>query len=52
MLLVKKSFFSIGGIQFPSVIGQELISPLEVFPTSAVDDLRVTNMARILQTLD
>jgi hypothetical protein len=44
--------FSIGDIQFPAVIGQDVISPLDVFATTMVDDLRVSNMARLLQTLD
>jgi len=44
--------FSIGDIQFPSVDGQELISPLDVFLVTTTDDVRVSNMARLLQTLD
>jgi len=44
--------FSIGDIQFPAVEGQEMISPLDVFEVATTDDLRVSNMARLLQTLD
>lgn len=44
--------FSIGDIQFPAVMAQTIISPLDVFLVSSVDDIRVTNMARLLQTLD
>ncbi|WP_133471912.1 DM13 domain-containing protein [Paraglaciecola marina] len=44
--------FSIGDIQFPSVIAQTLITPLDVFSVTTVNDIRVSNMARLLQTLD
>lgn len=44
--------FSIGDIQFPAVAGQEMISPLDVFSVTTTDDTRVSNMARLLQTLD
>jgi hypothetical protein len=44
--------FSIGDIQFPTVEGQALISPLDVFSVTTTDDVRVSNMARLLQTLD
>jgi len=44
--------FSIGDIQFPPVEGQEMISPLDVFAVTTTDDVRVSNMARLLQTLD
>ena len=44
--------FSIGDIQFPAVEGQEMVSPLDVFLVTTTDDVRVSNMARLLQTLD
>lgn len=44
--------FSIGDIIFPPVEAQEMISPLDVFSVTTTDDLRVSNMARLLQTLD
>tara|TARA_R110002167_G_scaffold68603_3_gene193701 strand:- start:1726 stop:2667 length:942 start_codon:yes stop_codon:yes gene_type:complete len=44
--------FSIGDIKFPTVVGQEMISPLDVFSVTTTDDVRVSNMARLLQTLD
>jgi hypothetical protein len=44
--------FSIGDIKFPAVEGQEMISPLDVFSVTTTDDVRVSNMARLLQTLD
>ncbi|MEP0355505.1 DM13 domain-containing protein [Paraglaciecola sp.] len=44
--------FSIGDIQFPPIISQPIISPLDVFSVSLVNDKRVSNMARLLQTLD
>jgi hypothetical protein len=44
--------FSIGDIKFPPVEGQEMISPLVVFGVTTTDDVRVSNMARLLQTLD
>lgn len=44
--------FAIGDMQFPAVEGQEMISPLDVFSVTSTDDLRVSNMARLLQTLD
>jgi hypothetical protein len=44
--------FSIGDILFPAVAGQEMISPLDVFDVTTTDDVRVSNMARLLQTLD
>jgi hypothetical protein len=44
--------FSIGDIKFPAVEGREVVSPLEVFNVSTVEDARVSNLARLLQTLD
>lgn len=44
--------FSIGDIQFPPVEAQEMISPLDVFSVTTTGDVRVSNMARLLQTLD
>jgi len=44
--------FSIGDITLPTVAGAELITPLTVFNTDEITDLRVMNLARLLQTLD
>lgn len=44
--------FSIGELQFPAVNGKEMLSPLDVFSVTNVNDIRVQNMARLLQTLD
>ncbi|MFT2091741.1 DM13 domain-containing protein [Paraglaciecola sp. 2405UD69-4] len=44
--------FSIGDIQFPAVTAQNVMSPLDVFSVTNINDVRVANMARLLQTLD
>lgn len=44
--------FSIGGIQLPAVAAGETVTPLTVFDTSNLEDQRVINLARLLQTLD
>lgn len=44
--------FSIGGIVFPEVPSASLLTPLDVFNTDDVDDQRVSNLARLLQSLD
>lgn len=44
--------FSIGDITLPSVAASELLTPLSIFSTSNVADIRVINLARLLQTLD
>ncbi len=44
--------FSIGGITFPAVPAKETLSPLDIFGTTETSDVRVINMARLLQTLD
>jgi len=44
--------FSIGGIELPAVPGATLVTPLDVFSTNDVADVRVVNLARLLQTLD
>ncbi len=44
--------FSIGDIDLPAVAGAELVTPLDVFSATNIDDPRVLNLARLLQTLD
>lgn len=44
--------FSIGDIRFPAVESREMISPLDIFNVTSIDDVRVSNLARLLQTLD
>jgi hypothetical protein len=44
--------FSIGDIAFPAVMAKAMLSPLDVFEVTDVNDIRVQNMARLLQTLD
>lgn len=44
--------FSIGDIQLPAAEGREVISPVDVFSATNTDDVRVINLARLLQTLD
>lgn len=44
--------FSIGDITFPAVMAKAMLSPLDVFEVTDVNDIRVQNMARLLQTLD
>ena len=44
--------FSFGDIVLPSVPASEQISPLEVFSTGDYYDVRVVNLARLLQSLD
>lgn len=44
--------FSIGDIEFPEVAAGALLSPLDIFAVSDMNDIRVQNMARLLQTLD
>ncbi|MCF2950485.1 DM13 domain-containing protein [Paraglaciecola aquimarina] len=44
--------FSIGDIQFPEVTAGEMLSPLDVFGVTDVNDIQVQNMARLLQSLD
>jgi len=44
--------FSIGDIELPAVVGADVVTPLTVFSTDDLLDLRVMNLARLLQTLD
>jgi len=44
--------FSIGDLSLPSVAGQPIVTPLTVFQTDDVNDVRVVNLARLLQSLD
>ncbi len=44
--------FSIGDIDLPTVPASALMTPLSVFSTDQITDVRVMNLARLLQTLD
>lgn len=44
--------FSIGDINLPSIPTEPIITPLSVFSTDDITDIRVMNLARLLQTLD
>ena len=44
--------FSIGAIEFPEISATDLITPFELFDTKNIEDLRVTNAIRLLQSLD
>ncbi len=44
--------FSIGDLTLPGVLAKEIITPLDIFGTTSVDDPRVVNLARLLQSLD
>ncbi len=44
--------FSLGDISLPATPGAQIITPLDVFGTDDITDVRVMNLARLLQTLD
>jgi len=44
--------FSIGATKFPEVLAKEVITPLDFFETNSVQHTGVTNVIRLLQTLD
>lgn len=44
--------FSIGDITLPTTAAADIVTPLSVFSTTEITDLRVMNLARLLQTLD
>lgn len=44
--------FSIGGIIFPEVAAQDMITPMTVFSTEDIEAIEVVNMLRLLQSLD
>lgn len=44
--------FSIGDLEFPRVSARSVVTPLDIAGTSDVNDSRVVNMSRLLQTLD
>ncbi|MDU0353071.1 DM13 domain-containing protein [Paraglaciecola aquimarina] len=44
--------FSIGDLDFPPVMAKQRLTPLDVFAVTDLEDVRVQNMARLLQTLD
>lgn len=44
--------FYIGDLKLPSVLAKQTITPLDIFNTSNIDDPRVVNLSRLLQSLD
>lgn len=44
--------FSIGNINFPETAANNQVTPLDIFNTSDVNNVGVSNMLRLLQTLD
>lgn len=44
--------FFIGDLELPTVTGKEVITPLELAESSFVNDAKVVNIIRLLQTLD
>ncbi len=44
--------FSIGDIEFPTINAASILTPLSIFTTTDINDNRVVNLARFLQTLD
>ena len=51
-LIGEQITFSIGDIHFPAVDADAIISPLDIFATEDVNNTSVTNMLRLLQSLD
>lgn len=44
--------FSIGGITFPEISAQSMITPMNVFSSTDIEAIEVVNMLRLLQSLD
>lgn len=44
--------FSIGDLKLPPVLAKETITPLDIFSATSIEDTRVVNLARLLQSLD
>jgi len=44
--------FSIGNVELPTVQAKSTITPLDLFPDSAIDHRGVINVSRLLQSLD
>ena len=44
--------FSIGDIVLPTVPVKKIITPLDIFSTTDINDISVVNLSRLLQTLD
>lgn len=44
--------FSLGDIVLPAVTGADIITPLDIFSSQSIEDVRVQNLLRLLQTLD
>ena len=44
--------FSIGNIQFPEVLANSIMTPLDIYVTDNINQVSVVNMLRLLQSLD
>lgn len=44
--------FFVGDVELPGIAAGAMITPLDIFETEDFDDPRVTNLARLLQSLD
>ncbi len=44
--------FSLGDIVLPAVTGSDIVTPLSIFSSQTIEDIRVQNLLRLLQTLD
>jgi len=44
--------FSIGGISFPKVVAKGILTPLDIVGTGDISNVMVSNIARLLQSLD
>lgn len=44
--------FSLGGLALPTVQAADIVTPLTIFGASDASDVRVTNLSRLLQSLD
>lgn len=50
--LNEKVTFSIGDIEFPEILANTTLTPLELFNTNDINSTSVVNMLRLLQSLD
>ncbi|TLU65286.1 DM13 domain-containing protein [Thalassotalea litorea] len=44
--------FNVGSLELGSVAGRDIVTPMELFATTDMEDVRVVNMLRLLQSLD
>ena len=51
-LLGESVTFSIGGINLPTTLAKGVLTPLDLAETTSVSDISVSNIARLLQSID